>query len=553
MKRNRQGVLECTPHAVCTGCRDFSCVRELDTLETLPDHLKWMEDHKMFRGRKCAKHPDAIQKTDVCQQWIKKGQQCRRALSLHAPFFHSKSKIGAKETLMTIERLCAGSTMKTMKKDLHLGKNTLTEVIRKMSASCLWESQVHSEKFTKCAVDETYFGKRKYYRGRRTRARGAWFMSCTEILPDGSSGRTYWCAVRKVDRESAFNFIMQHIVGPRSTVYTDSAAIYKTLGDYCRHAQVNHTIEWKSEAGVHTNHAEGAHGVVKKFMRMITTTYGKGAQSLEERVALATTLFGVPDPKARLQYLLQIAKRHWGDPPNYVSSSDGEQDEALECEEGEEEEIIFDEDDEKQQNDNDNDGDSDAPLADEESDDVDSLAAFGEAEVLRRMHMRAACVGGAVIPSDVVMMALQEEGVPAIFLPCPIPKGNVKRKLANAPKFAVVMMYDDHFMGIVVDKPAKYLNVYDSNRRLNPEARVACTLVCKDFVKSLTGRWCRHRVKHAEHACVRGSEQDCGVHTVNMLLSAMGVVRAPYHRVSLAALVVEPAVEAFERSEEEED
>jgi hypothetical protein len=517
--------------------------------------MQWMTDHGMFTGRKCEKHPDAVHTSDTCQVVIKKGQVCRRALSVHTPFFHSKSKIFAKETLAVIERLSRASTMKAMRSDLHLGKNTLTEVIRKLAGCCLWESQTHGEKFNKCSVDETYFGKRKYNRGRRTRARGAWFMSCTEIVPDGSSGRTYWCAVRNVDRESAYKFIVEHIVGPRSTVYTDSARIYATLSDICRHGQVNHFVEWKSDAGVHTNHAEGCHGVVKRFMRFVTTTYGKGSHSLEERVALATSLFNRPEPADRLQYLLQVTKRHWGDPPNYVSTSDGEQDEALSCSDTGEEEIIFDEVDERQMEEGDVDdtGDNIPHVLDDDGDDDDDdgdldLAEYG-LDALHRGALREACVAG-VIPKEVVMLALAGHNVPAIFLPAELPKGNAKKKLKEATKVAVVTMYDNHYVGMIINKTIRKLEIYDSERRRDPIAKAAAAQVANQFAFALTGRWMKQMNadnKSAFHASKRGATEDCGVHTVNMLLHVMGVEEV-YDRARLAGLVVEPAVE-MEREE----
>ena len=543
-KRNTQGVLVETVKNVCTGCSDFRCVLDMDTLATIPDHMKWMEDHRMFKSRLCEKHPGAVHTGDTCQEWIKKGQQCRRVLSPHNPFFHSKSKILAKETLLVIERICRGSSMKTMKKDLRLGKNTLTEVIRKLSVSCLWETQ-SPFRFNRCAVDETYFGKRKYHKGKATRAKGAWFISVTEILPDKKSGKTIWTAVRKVDRDTALSFVLDHIVGSRSTVFTDSATIYGTLDEWCRHEQCNHSVAWATENGVHTNHAEGAHGVVKKFMRLITTTYGKGSHALEERVALATCMFGMPDPAARLQYMLQIAKRHWGDPGNHVSSQDGELDAAEKAKEGEEEEVIFDDDDEKEEERD----DEEAPIvelvdevecADDEAD-VDSLDGFG-LEALHRTALREACMTGDVIPKEVMMKVFESHRVPVIFLPGPMPKGNARRKVNEAKEIAVLMQNGDHWFGMRMWKEYRLLEIYDSRRTFNAAARLEKINAAKVFTKELTGMWFKTRAKHAFINAKKGEEKDGGLHTVNMLLEVLGIPEV-YNRSRMAGLVAEPAAE----------
>ena len=93
IRRNSQGGLVETVHPVCTGCSNFSCVLEL-------------QDMNQIR---------------------------------------------------TLDHIALGSRLAAMKKDLKLNKNTLTEIIRKLSGACQIRNQFLGP-FNRCAVDETYFG-----------------------------------------------------------------------------------------------------------------------------------------------------------------------------------------------------------------------------------------------------------------------------------------------------------------------------------------------------------------------------------------------------------
>lgn len=83
-------------------------------------------------------------------------------------------------------------------------------------------------------------------------------------------------------------------------------------------------------------------------------------------------------------------------------------------------------------------------------------------DALHRGALREACVAG-VIPKEVVMLALAGHNVPAIFLPAELPTGNAKKKLKEAT--TVVMMHDNHYVGMIINKTIRKLEIYDSERR----------------------------------------------------------------------------------------
>ena len=142
----------------------------------------------------------------------------------------------------------------------------------------------------KCQIDETCVGKRKYSQGRRVRRAGFWFMTATEVLAGGKSGRTVWRMVEKRDAATCESFVRQVISNKHSEVITDGWKGYLGLGkkNICRHDTVEHKHEFVNARGKHTNNAEGCHNVVKSRLRKVFHNYGTGSSTVCSRTSRAT-------------------------------------------------------------------------------------------------------------------------------------------------------------------------------------------------------------------------------------------------------------------------
>ena len=111
-------------------------------------------------------------------------------------------------------------------------------------------------------IDEAKFGKRHYNRGHRVE--GNWVFGGCEYVYDPSTYRFYTGQVFAiVCNDRSWNSLNQHIakwIRPGTLVWSDDFGSYRAgtweeLG--LSNERVNHSKEFKSETGVHTNAIEG--------------------------------------------------------------------------------------------------------------------------------------------------------------------------------------------------------------------------------------------------------------------------------------------------------
>ncbi len=106
-------------------------------------------------------------------------------------------------------------------------------------------------------IDESKFGKRKYNRGRKVT--GQWVLGGIER----GSNRMFMKPVEKRDRATLLAIIKDHVL-PGTTVYSDCWKAYDCLSDEgFIHGQVNHSIEFVSPEGVHTQRIESTWRAIK--------------------------------------------------------------------------------------------------------------------------------------------------------------------------------------------------------------------------------------------------------------------------------------------------
>ena len=117
-------------------------------------------------------------------------------------------------------------------------------------------------------IDETHFGaKRKYGRGRCNPGLDKWVFGAV----DRSTKEVLMWVVPNRRRATLQPLIERHIL-PNSIIHSDTWAPYFNLPDLGRgyvHHMVNHTREFVTPEGVHTNGIECEWGVIKAEMKIM--------------------------------------------------------------------------------------------------------------------------------------------------------------------------------------------------------------------------------------------------------------------------------------------
>jgi len=112
-------------------------------------------------------------------------------------------------------------------------------------------------------IDETKHGKRKYHRGKRVN--GTWYFGM--IQQDTKELRILACAENKRDESTLLPMIQENIaIG--TTIWSDKWAAYSKLPKHgYQHQTVNHSKQFKTKEGVHTNLIESSWRPFKRFLQ----------------------------------------------------------------------------------------------------------------------------------------------------------------------------------------------------------------------------------------------------------------------------------------------
>ncbi|CAI6356223.1 unnamed protein product [Macrosiphum euphorbiae] len=101
-------------------------------------------------------------------------------------------------------------------------------------------------------IDESKFGRRKYYRGHRVE--GQWVFGGVERI----TGKCFLVPVECRDKETLLTLVKDWIL-PGTLIISDCWKSYDCLKDEgYEHLTVNHSIQFKNpDTGAHTNNVEG--------------------------------------------------------------------------------------------------------------------------------------------------------------------------------------------------------------------------------------------------------------------------------------------------------
>lgn len=114
-------------------------------------------------------------------------------------------------------------------------------------------------------VDETKFGKRKHNKGRMVE--GSWIFGMIDITSESECAyRLEICEDNKRDEATLISYIQKH-VKEGTTIYSDCWKAYVNLEEYgYKHYTVNHSVEYVTSEGVHTNNIEASWRPLKRAL-----------------------------------------------------------------------------------------------------------------------------------------------------------------------------------------------------------------------------------------------------------------------------------------------
>lgn len=214
--------------------------------------------------------------------WNCNNSKCKKQRSIRAESIFEKSKLPLHDILQILYCFAGGLRAVDTKWILNdsVSYNAISawyQIFRKIMTWIL-ENDAVDFKFNgadltlgSVEIDESLFGKKAKY-GRGT--------SCQKYLVFGIVERSGTrCILRIVDTNSKERLIpiIRRFVATDCCVYHDGLATYDKLHDYgYTHKRVNHSIEFVTEEGNHTNTIEGLWGLVKQKI-----SYMHGLNSVE--------------------------------------------------------------------------------------------------------------------------------------------------------------------------------------------------------------------------------------------------------------------------------
>jgi transposase-like protein len=189
-------------------------------------------------------------------------RKCRKSISVFNNSFFSKVKIPINKLLQLGYFWLGGSGRDEIVRFTGCVDKTVTNYMRYFRQLVI--SSLDSDDImvggegVEVELDESKFGKRKYHRGHRVD--GAWVFGGVERTPE----RKVFAEVVN-DRSAAtlLEIISRHVL-PGTILLTDCWRGYANLSNEgFLHHNVNHSITFVSESGVHTNTIEGTWNGIK--------------------------------------------------------------------------------------------------------------------------------------------------------------------------------------------------------------------------------------------------------------------------------------------------
>ena len=197
---------------------------------------------------------------------------CRRRISLRKGTFFEGSKLLLWQIflLMYLDVFDIQMSYSTLMRQLQIGsretivnwKNYIREIY--VEYFNLYRTQIGGVDVI-VQIDESNICKRKYHRGRVLVNQNVWIVGGVD------ENNNIFQVLTEVRDQSTLENIITTYVAPGSTIWTDMWRGYNSLESLgYKHESVNHSIQFKTTEGVHTNKIEAIWGAIKRKFRYIT-------------------------------------------------------------------------------------------------------------------------------------------------------------------------------------------------------------------------------------------------------------------------------------------
>lgn len=210
---------------------------------------------------KCGSHMQMKTRASVIDQWTWRCPDtlCHTMSTIRAGSFFEKSKISLDKWLLLLHHWATNAKVATTSSAVGVSKVTIMQVnkfFREICSTKLLQTPIVLGR-PGCIVeiDESQFShKVKAHRGHPPR-KEVWVFGIVDTTHEPALG--YMEIVQRRDAATLLPIIQAHVCGS-AVVHSDEWRAYYRIQSQLglQHHTVNHSIEFKSPTGVHTNHIE---------------------------------------------------------------------------------------------------------------------------------------------------------------------------------------------------------------------------------------------------------------------------------------------------------
>jgi transposase-like protein len=197
--------------------------------------------------------------------WIWRCKTCKSESSIRNGTWFSNSRLPIRTIIMVIYFWAHKYTQKQVQHELGLSKHTTVNWFNYLREKCFVSQRntIIGGPGKIVQIDESKFGKRKFNKGKRVE--GIWVFGGIEVYEDKSIKPKAFMVPVENRSASTLMAVIKARIRPGTTIYSDLWKSYNTITEEgYQHGTVNHSKEFKSSSGVHTNNIEGLWGEVKR-------------------------------------------------------------------------------------------------------------------------------------------------------------------------------------------------------------------------------------------------------------------------------------------------
>ena len=250
------------------GRADREGLSVIELFKMFPDNAsarKWMEDLRWANGeRHCPVCGSLNTKTVPNEKPMPYHcGDCRKYFSVKTGTVMQSSKIGLQKWVIAIYLMSTSlkgvSSMK-LHRDLGVTQKTAWFMAQKIREGWL-EGQEDDKMDGIVEVDETYIGGKSRNMHAKDRKARKQYDKATVV---GVLERDGEIRVAHIDKAKAPSMVHENVCPENAVVMTDSAYVYKRLGDTFEHHSVNHSIGEYVRGQAHTNGIESFWATLKR-------------------------------------------------------------------------------------------------------------------------------------------------------------------------------------------------------------------------------------------------------------------------------------------------